>query len=198
MLDNAIILKKPQYPILPKIRLYTWPHVFTLKLRDADKPEPSLCILIAGEVSKRFPFPEIFALDDKALKNGQVELVISKCVYIKPPRDPYPTFVYHKNNKNQQNEMILDEIPSGLEFSSFEVDPNSIVFQDVIRSKKRIALSIQCIVAEKPKFINVGYLRASRSQSGKAQVLFHLLFPRFYKINQISSIVELVITFRES
>ena len=64
MLDNAIILKKPQYQILPKIRLYTWPYVFGIKMREADKSESAICILIAGEVKKKFPFPEAFVLDE--------------------------------------------------------------------------------------------------------------------------------------
>ena len=84
-----------------------------------------------------------------------------------------------------------------MEISVFEVDPNSIVYQDVIRLKKRIAVillflvyykvSIQFSGSEKHKYTNIGYLQASRSFNGKAQVLFHLLFARFYKINQISS-----------
>ena len=53
----------------------------------------------------------------------------------------------HKNVKNQQNELLLDEIPSGMDMSIFEVDPNSIVYRDVIKSKKRIAVNIYLLVS---------------------------------------------------
>jgi hypothetical protein len=55
---------------------------------------------------------------------------------------------------------------------------------------KLFQVSIQFEGSEKHKYTNIGFLQASRSQSGKAQVLFHLLFARFYKINQISSILS--------
>lgn len=75
MLDNAIILKKPQFQALPKIRLYTWPYVFGLKMREADKAEPSICIFISAEVKKRFPFPEAFIFDGTNLDHESLELV---------------------------------------------------------------------------------------------------------------------------
>jgi hypothetical protein len=141
MLDNALILKKPQYQTLPKIRLYTWPYVFGIKMREAEKTEAHICLLISGDVKKRFPFPEMFMIDEKILNEDSLSLVnydITK--KLKPLRETYPTLIYHKHVKNQQNELLLDEIPSGMEMSIFEVDPNSIVYQDVIRSKKRIAV----------------------------------------------------------
>jgi hypothetical protein len=75
MLDNALILKKPQYQVLPKIRLYTWPYVFGIKMRDADKEEANICLLISAVVKKRFPFPEVFMIDQKLLKGESMELV---------------------------------------------------------------------------------------------------------------------------
>lgn len=80
MLDNAIILKKPQYQTLPKIRLYTWPYVYGIKFREADKGVANICLLISADVKKRFPFPEAFILNEKtAIKDSWTLVNLNIC-----------------------------------------------------------------------------------------------------------------------